>query len=169
MDQNECIQNDQSICNNCKSDHENDANDQSDQELVLSNNNKKSKIIIKSKSSFKSSWLNEFKWLQYDKVSHSVKKYAFSDQYIDAIKLDNAEKTIDKESGQLTQQCTNHIIRVIKIIYTLIKQDIPLAKLLYFVQMSHELESLFIIDSLITYENEKEIRESVSFGIMIDE
>ncbi|CAG8745362.1 8127_t:CDS:2, partial [Cetraspora pellucida] len=72
MDQNECIQNDQSICNNCESDHENDANDQSDQELALSNNKKKSKIITKSKSSFKSSWLNDFKWLQYDKVSYSI-------------------------------------------------------------------------------------------------
>ncbi|CAG8533687.1 9865_t:CDS:2 [Cetraspora pellucida] len=127
MDQNECIQNDQSTCNNCESDHENDANDQSDQELALSNNKKKFKIITKSKSSFKSSWLNEFKWLQYDKLP-------------------------------------------------------------YFVQMSRELESPFIIDSSITYENEvsghefafaisniiktkiwEEIRKSVSFGIMIDE
>ncbi|CAG8811572.1 35711_t:CDS:2, partial [Racocetra persica] len=48
-------------------------------------------------------------------------------------------------------------------------QDIPLAKLPYFVQISHELESPFIMESSITYENEKEISEAVSFGIMIDE
>ncbi|CAG8532737.1 9312_t:CDS:2 [Dentiscutata erythropus] len=167
-DLNEHIQNDQSICDNCESDYENDTNDQSDQELALFNNKKKSKIITKPKPSFKSYWLNEFKWLQYDRVSQRM--------------------FLDKESGQLTQQHTNHIIGVIKIVYTLIKQEIALAKLPYFVQMSYELESPFIVDGSITYENEvsghefafaisniikaeiwEEIRESVSFGIMIDE
>ncbi|CAG8633304.1 1402_t:CDS:1, partial [Scutellospora calospora] len=76
----------------------------------------------------------------------SVKEHASSDQHIDAIKLDTAEKLKDKESEQLTQKNNGHIVGILKIVYTLIRQDIPLAKLPYFVQLSRELELPFIID-----------------------
>ncbi|CAG8833536.1 3874_t:CDS:2, partial [Racocetra persica] len=54
-----------------------------------------------------------------------VKEHASSDQHIDAIKLDTAKKARNKESVQLP----------------------------YFVQMSCELESPFIMEGSITYEN----------------
>ncbi|CAG8521133.1 1221_t:CDS:2 [Scutellospora calospora] len=66
------------------------------------------------------------------------------EQHKDAIRLDAAEKTVNKELEQLTEKNKNHIIGIAKIVYTLVQQDIPLAKLLYMVQLSHELESLFI-------------------------
>ncbi|CAG8674872.1 21049_t:CDS:2, partial [Racocetra persica] len=117
----------------------------------------------------------------------SVKEHTSSEQHINAIKLDTAEKLKDKESEQLIQKNNGHIVRILKIVYTLIRQDIPLSKLPYFVQLSRELESPFIIDGQITYENKvsgrefafaisniikakiwKEIGEAVSFNIMID-
>ncbi|CAG8802504.1 14388_t:CDS:2, partial [Dentiscutata erythropus] len=117
----------------------------------------------------------------------SVKEHASLNQHIDAIKLDTAKKARNKESVQVIQKNKNHIVGVIKIIYTLIRQDIPLAKFSYFIQMFCELESPFIMEGSITYENEvssrefafaifniikadiwKEISEAVSFGIMID-
>ncbi|CAG8727614.1 5848_t:CDS:2, partial [Cetraspora pellucida] len=207
MNQSENITNDSSV-----QDNESNDNDQSDQELI---SNKK-KSLSKSKPSFKNSWLNEFRWLQYDKTSQrmfckyckrynksnvfgttgsvnfgrksSVKEHAFSDQHQDAIRLESAEKIIEKESEQLIEKNKDHIIGVSKIVYTLVRQDIPLAKLPYFVQLSRELKSPFIADGSITYENEisgrefafaisniikteiwKELSEAVFFGVMIDE
>ncbi|CAG8829959.1 22687_t:CDS:2, partial [Cetraspora pellucida] len=207
MNQSENITNDSSV-----QDNESNDNDQSDQELI---SNKK-KSLSKSKPSFKNSWLNEFRWLQYDKTSQrmfckyckrynksnvfgttgsvnfgrksSVKEHAFSDQHQDAIRLESAEKIIEKESEQLIEKNKDHIIGVSKIVYTLVRQDILLAKLPYFVQLSRELKSPFIADGSITYENEisgrefafaisniikteiwKELSEAVFFGVMIDE
>ncbi|CAG8714026.1 7286_t:CDS:2, partial [Racocetra persica] len=142
-------ENDQS----CQFDYE---SDQSNQELTLSNKNKKLKIVMKSKPAFKNSWLNEFKWLQFDKISQWIfckycKYYNKSNTFGSTGSVNFGQK-INKELEQLTEQNKNHIIRIAKIVYTLV-QDIPLAKLLYMVQLSYELESLFIVDGAITYEN----------------
>ncbi|CAG8549025.1 2502_t:CDS:2 [Cetraspora pellucida] len=204
MDQSESNQSNQNYHEYIQDNYESDYNykndqsyqydyesDQSNQELTLSNKNKKLKTITKSKLAFKNSWLNEFRWLQFDKISQqmfckyckcynksnafgsmgsvnfgrksSVKKHASSEQHKDAIRLDAAKKTVNKELEQLTEQNKNHIIGIAKI-------------------------SSFIVDGAITYENEisgrefafaisnvikaeiwKELSKAIFFGIMIDE
>ncbi|CAG8491498.1 13215_t:CDS:2 [Dentiscutata heterogama] len=202
MDQSESNQSNQNHHEYIQDNHESDYNyendqsyqydyesDQSNQELTLSNKNKKLKTVTKSKPAFKNSWLNEFRWLQFDKISQRMfckycKCYNKSNAFGNLMLL---EKTVNKELEQLTEQNKNHIIGIAKIVYTLVQQDIPLAKLQYMVQLFRELESSFIVDGAVTYENEisgrefafaisnvikaeiwKELSEAVSFGIMID-
>ncbi|CAG8695577.1 23972_t:CDS:1, partial [Racocetra persica] len=62
-----------------------------------------------------------------------IKEHASSEQHKDAIRLDAVKKTVNKELEQPTEQNKNHIIGIAKIVYTLVQQDILLAKLLYMV------------------------------------
>ncbi|CAG8540578.1 4493_t:CDS:2 [Cetraspora pellucida] len=170
MDQSESNQSNQNHYEYIQNNHESDYNyendqsyqynyksDQSNQKLTLSNKNKKLKTVMKSKPAFKNSWLNEFRWLQFNKISQqmfckyckcynksnvfrstrsvnfgrksSVKEHASLEQHKNAIKLDAAKKTINKELEQLTEQNKNHIIRIAKIL----------------------LQSYNIIDKLVTF------------------
>ncbi|CAG8759897.1 22167_t:CDS:2 [Dentiscutata erythropus] len=97
-DLNKLIQNDQSICSNCEHDYENDANDQSDQELPQYDKVSQ-QIFCKYCKQHKKQ--NVFGSTESINFGHklSIKEQAFSDQYIDAIKLNTAEETLDNESG----------------------------------------------------------------------
>ncbi|CAG8596071.1 18866_t:CDS:1, partial [Dentiscutata erythropus] len=71
-DQDENEQNDDiAVQESSKNNYENDQSDQSYQ-VVLSSNHAERLKITKSKSSFQNSWLSEFKWLQYDKISQRM-------------------------------------------------------------------------------------------------
>ncbi|CAG8684471.1 12174_t:CDS:2, partial [Cetraspora pellucida] len=171
--------NQSSINENVQNYDESDQSNQSDQAVSSSNSAKKLKII-KSKSNFQNSWLSKFKWLQYNKISQrmfckyctvhkksnvfgrsinfnrksSVKEHASSDQHIDAIRLEAAKIIADEASAKSMQKSEAHVIGVLKIVNSLVREDIPLSKLPHFVQLSRDLESPLITNGSITYENE---------------
>ncbi|CAG8749671.1 17916_t:CDS:1, partial [Cetraspora pellucida] len=65
----------------------------------------------------------------------TVKEHASSDQYIDAIRLETAKKITDEASAKSMQKSKAYVIDVLKIVYSLVREDIPLLKFSHFVSI----------------------------------
>jgi Domain of unknown function (DUF4371)/hAT family C-terminal dimerisation region len=167
---------------------------------------------------FKIKWLSEFLWLRYDSdnkkmfctlcIKHkmknkfategaaniskksAVKEHAKCKDHTDAEKLETARIQMESLQNQIFLSDANvrHIIVVMRVVYFLSKNNLPLRLLPSTIEMMKESETPNISDGSITYTNEisgrefliaiaktvedeiwKELSDVVAFGIMIDE
>ncbi len=167
---------------------------------------------------FKIKWLSEFPWLRYDSdnkkmfctlcIKHkmknkfategaaniskksAVKEHAKCKDHTEAEKLETARIQMESLQKQIFLSDANvrHIIVIMRVVYFLSKNNLPLRLLPSTIEMMKESETPNISDGLITYTNEisghefliaiaktiedkiwKELSDVVAFGIMIDE
>jgi Domain of unknown function (DUF4371) len=194
-------------------------NETSDEESDDDTNKDAKKSHTNDSKSFKYKWLMEFSWLQYDKnkkkmyctlcMKHkkknkfategatniskksAIKEHANTEDHSSAEKLEKAKIQMESLQKQLfsSNANTNHIIGVMRAVYFLAKNNLPLRLLPSVVGLIKESGSPDVFsDGTITYTNQtsgnefleaishtikeeiwKELFDVVAFGVMIDE